>query len=276
MVNRARARGLGSGASRPKKVNGLKFRVSTPEPRSQHTLVILTWLNAKCETCQIGEKHRPCRSDVVWASYIQNPHLMETGWIHRAKEEGKFDIIAEDGKRHTLVICRTAQAPPQSAAATPLTKSALECWRRRAFGRASILDALEKSQEITFRLDDQIHWFDQTKTRLVLRPSRVIEVVDTEGKKYSVYRPGQLAKHEIDSFIQWKLHLKSISQRLMGENLAERFTIRVDPLWSNYDSERMPQPVGSQTPLDRFDWDYDADVSQDLEQHIAKNKQIVH
>lgn len=200
---------------------------------------------------------------------MENPHLMETGWVHKAREDGKFDIITVNGERHTLVICQMPQSPSQGPAVTQLTMSALERWRGREFGRASILEVLEKAQGITFRLDDQTHWFNQSKTQVILHPSQVIEVVDTAGKRYGVARPGKLSNHRVDGFRQWKLHLRMISERLMGEDVMARFPIRVDPLWATYESEQMPQPVGSQTPLDEFDWAYDADVSQDLEQHLA-------
>lgn len=236
---------------------------------------MLTWRNPKCEACNIGELHRPCRPGVVWGSYMQNPHIMETGWIHRVREEGKFDIFTTDGEKHTLVLCRKPQEPSQGAAATLFTKSEIESWRGRTFGRASILEALEKAEGINFRLDEQTHWFDQSKTQVVLRPSRKIEVVDTEGKRYAVVRPGRMEKHKLDAFKQWKIYLRHVSRRLMGEDVTKRFPVLANPLWSNYDSEQMPQPVGSDTPLDEFDWAYDADESQDLEDHVARIKQIM-
>lgn len=200
---------------------------------------------------------------------------METGWVYKVRDTGKFDIFTDEGERHTLVLCQTPQAPSQDARATQFTMSAIQSWRGRAFGRASLLSNLEKAQDITFRLDDQTHWFDQDKTRVVLRPSRKIEVVDTEGRRYGVTRPGALAKHPVDAFRQWKVHLKMVSLRLMGEDVNARYSVRADPLWSNYDSERMPQPVGSQTPLDKFDWAYDAGASEELEDYLASINQTV-
>lgn len=194
---------------------------------------------------------------------------MASGWAYRVQEEGRFNIAAKDGSIHTLVLCPMPQAPSQDPEAASFRESALQHWKTRTLGPARVLNSLEKLPGVEFRLDDQTHWFDESKERVILSPEDFVEVVDKEGVRYRVHLQKKLERHKSDAFDQWKRHLVRVSIKLMGESVTKRFKLEVDPLWSRYDADPNPQPVGSQTPLDNFDWEYDAEISRDLEDHLA-------
>lgn len=142
-------------------------------------------------------------------------------------------------------------------------------WRSDTFGSINMLKVLDKADNIKFQLEDQDHWLDQSKTRLILQVSRSIDVTDTSGKRYTITRPDPLAENKLEAFHEWKRFLARVSLRLMGVDAVQQFQVAPDPLWTFYDVTPKPQPVGSQTPLDEFDWNYDADPSQDLEEYLA-------
>lgn len=203
-----------------------------------------------------------------------NLHLMEQNWAEKMMEDGRCNIFDTEGTTHTLVLPTGHLQSAQAAvlASRSLAKSLVR-WRNDVFGATGILDALDaldKADSINFRLEDQDHWFDQTKTKFILQMSGSVDVVDTNGKRYTITRARPLAENKVLAFRQWKVFFGRIVLRLMGEDVLKKYQVVADPTWSLYDVVPLPQPVGSQTPLDRFDWDYDADPSQDLETHLAK------
>lgn len=207
---------------------------------------------------------------MVWGSYIQNPHLIEKDWADRVLEKGRCNVVDVEGTSHILILRRD---PGQSADTAPLDShkmmELLLCWRRDTFGSIDMLQVLDKA-DIRFKLEDQDDWLDQSKTRLILQVSRSIDVTDTSGKRYTIIRPHPLAENKLQACRQWKAFLARVSLRLMGVDAVQRFLVDPDPRWTLYDATPKPQPVGSQTPLDDFDWGYDADPSQDLEDYLAK------
>lgn len=196
---------------------------------------------------------------------------MEKDWADRVLEDGRCNIVDEKGTSHMLILRHDLR---QSADTTPLnsrkTAELLLRWRSDTFGSTSMLEVLEKSDNIRFRLEDQDHWLDQSKTRLILQVSRSIDVTDTGGKRYTITRPDPLAENKVEAFRQWKDFLARVSLRLMGVDAVQDFQVAADPLWTLYDTTPKPQPVGTQTMLDEFDWNYDADPSQDLEDFLAE------
>lgn len=195
---------------------------------------------------------------------------MEKDWADRMLEDGRCNIVDDKGNSHMLILPRDIR---QSADMAPLdarkTVELLLRWRSDTFGSISMLEVLDKADNIRFQLEDQDHWLDQSKTTLILQVSRSIDVTDTSGKWYTITRPDPLAEDEDEAFQQWKDFLTTVSLRLMGVDAVQRFQVAEDPLWALVDVTPKPQPVGSQTPLDEFDWNYDADPSDDLEDYLA-------
>lgn len=207
---------------------------------------------------------------MIWGNYGENPHLVEKDWADRVLEDGRCNIVDVDGTLHMLILRRDLG---QSADTTPSDSrkmmELLLCWRNDAFGGIDMLEALDKADNIRFQLEDQDHWLDQSKTKLILQVSRSIDVTDTSGKRHIIINPDPLAENKLEAFEQWTDLLARVSLRLMGVDVVQQFQVAPDPLWTLYDVTPKPQPVGSQTPLDEFDWNYDADPSQDLEEYLA-------
>lgn len=187
-------------------------------------------------------------------------------------KDGRCTILDVEGTSHTIVLARDLrQSAETTLSESSRTAQALVRWRSDTFGSTSMLEILSKADGISFKLEDQDHWLDQDKTTLILQVGRSVDVIDTNGKTYTITRTDPLAENKAEAFRQWKVFLTTISLRLMGVDAVQQFQLAADPLWTLYDATPQPQPVvGSQTPLDEFDWNYDADPSQDLEDHLAK------
>lgn len=197
---------------------------------------------------------------------------MEQDWADRVLENGKCKIVDVEGTSHMLILRRDVRqyADTTTLDSRKITELLLQ-WRSDKFGSISMLEALDKADNIKFQLEDQHHWLDESKTKLILQVSRSIDVTDTSGKKYTIIRPDPLAENKLEAFEEWKDFLARVSLRLMGVDAVEQFEVDADPLWTLCDVTPRPRPIiWSQIPLDEFDWNYGPDPSQTLEDHLAK------
>lgn len=220
----------------------------------------------QCKSCILDQPQiMPCRVDVVWGSFMENPHLSEMGWIHKIKNGSEFLVYDTTGAAHPIVVYSGLE---DRADGTRPPSSLLLAWRYDVFGSRNVLTTLENSLHIKFRIQDQTHWFDGAQAELILQPDRVVPLRDTAGRLQKVIRPGTLSANKMQAFLQWKAFLCEVAKRLLGvENLDTQYKILPDASWEFNKIDPYPQTVDGSTLLQDGDWDYDANPASRLEDY---------